>query len=147
MNYEIPVSRKVSIVFGVLLTMIGSPFLVLGVLGSFKLVRDGVGNDTLFFVMLSGVVGLFCAWTGTRMIAGRKRKDGGLLSPLALRIGGLYFLLAPIALFLTADESDSWPLVLILELGFYLVVASTCFAIATRRQTPVLDVESVGNDT
>ncbi len=81
------------------------------------------------------------------MIGGSKRKDGGLLSPLVLRIGGLYFLLVPLIMFFSAGEVNWRSVMWILEMGFYLVVAGTCFALASKRQLPVLDQESVDSDT
>ena len=136
-----------SFVFGVLLVLVGLPFLILGLLGTAKSAWEGNGNDTLVFIVLAALGGLFCVWTGVRMIGGSKRKDGGLLSPLVLRIGGLYFLLVPLIMFLSAGEVNWRSLLWILELGFYLVVAATCFALASKRQLPVLDQESVESDT
>ena len=71
MNYDLPISRKVSFVFGVFLILVGLPFLILGLLGTVKSAWEGNGNDTLVFIVLAALVGLFCVWTGVRMIGGQ----------------------------------------------------------------------------
>lgn len=139
------VGRKTSIAAGIALLIVGAPVLLMGlaaiVLVPFKdFDRVLAGSVTVFLV-----VGVFCVSTAIRMIVGRKRHDGGLLSPFVLRSAGAFFVLAPVLLMFDkgVDLRSIWRL---LELGFCLAVAGGCFALASKRQHPVLSQDGIAGD-
>ncbi|HKQ58355.1 MAG TPA: hypothetical protein VJY35_10860 [Candidatus Eisenbacteria bacterium] len=53
------------------------------------------------------VLGIPGAWVSFRLITGRRRRDGGLLSPGALRVAGVFLILASLAC-LIANRRDPW---------------------------------------
>ncbi|MEO1019471.1 MAG: hypothetical protein AAFY56_17530 [Pseudomonadota bacterium] len=131
------VNRKISIAAGIALLIVGSPMLLLGGVAVFHIFSKGVDSFPLGFVAVLLIVGVFCVSTAIRMILGRKREDGGLLSPFALRTAGVLFATVPAFLILTEGVTlrSLWT---ILEIGFFFAVAGSCFALASRRQHPVL---------
>ncbi len=67
-----------------------------------------------------------------------RRNDKGLLSPFALRSGGILLALIPLVLLALADWSQVQPVWAIFELGFFFSLSAICFRLASRRQNPVL---------
>jgi hypothetical protein len=145
-HFESNVNKKVTIATGILLFATGAPFLILGAVGILKLTTGDLDQALLVIIVLSALVGAFCCWTGTKMVLGIRRKDGGLLSPAVFRTGGALFLLVPIALLLTEDELSFRSVWMLIELGFYVAVAGACFRLANRRQFRTLDQETAEND-
>ena len=74
-------------------------------------------------------VGIGAARVAYRLISGRRRaRDGGLLSPWALRAGGLIFAVGPIASFFV----HPWHVLLVV---LHWGAAAACFELARRRET------------
>ena len=146
-QFEARINRWIAAAFGVLLLLVGAPFLVLGATGIFKSFSDNPDSIITALMLGSTLIGFFCVWTGVRMAFNLRRADGGLLSPSMLRTGGVYFVSVPIFL-IYMDGGFEWENTwVLLEIGFSLGLAGTCFALASRRQHPVLGGESFPNDT
>jgi hypothetical protein len=144
-SLQSPIGRRVSIAFGTLLLVVGLPFLVLGTVGVFRI--ESAEPPIVVVVVASMAVGVFTSLTGLRMILGLKRRDGGLFSPFVLRIAGLVFAVTPLILLFTVGRADWRSLWLVIELGFYFAVAGACFAIASRRESPVLSGPTLPEDS
>jgi hypothetical protein len=59
------------------------------VVGLFGLMADGLKWDGLLVTLFGGLIFLWCAPTSWRLIAGRPRSDGGLLSPAVIGLAGI----------------------------------------------------------
>lgn len=56
-GFDSGVNRKVAIAVGVLLFLIGTPFLVLGAIGFMKLAREGAAQSMFVIILLAALVG------------------------------------------------------------------------------------------
>ena len=139
-------NKKTTRTAGLILILVGSPFFAAGVLGLIKLRSDDISDSILITVAIAGLVGLFCVWTGGRMVLGLKRGDGGLFSPFTLRTAGVLFGATPIFLILSSEEFSWRSASFLLETGFFFGVSAALFALASRRQNPVLGQEYLDND-
>lgn len=139
-------NKRTTRVFGLILILVGSPFLAIGVLSLVKLRSENTDTSILVTVAIAGLVGLFCVWTGGKMVLGLKRGDGGLFSPFVLRTAGVLFGLMPIVHFLFSEELSWRSIYFLLETGFFFGVSAALFALAGRRQNPVLGQEYLDNE-
>lgn len=88
-------SRWITLLAGILL----APVVVLCALGSLFLILDPVPGKELIRAGAGTVMLLLSAWLGGvvfRLITGRHRREGGLVSPRALRLIAAVFLVLPI---------------------------------------------------
>lgn len=145
--FEVGVSRWVSSAIGVLLALVGSPFLAVGALGIFRSMTDPPESVTVALLISSTLVGMFCVWTGIRMAFQIRRSDGGLLSPAMLRTGGVYFALVPLFLIYIDGGIKAQNAWLLLEIVLSLGLAGACFALANRRQHSKLGGEHFRDGT
>ncbi len=143
--YSSTVGRKTSIAAGIALLLVGLPFLLLGAFGFFRIATTDIDEFHLGFAAVLFVIGVFCVSTAIRMMLGRKREDGGLFSPFVLRVAGTLFAIVPVLL-IFADGLDLRSLGTLLKVGFFLAVAGSCFALASRRQYPVLGQDNTSID-
>ena len=143
---EADVNKWVASAFGVLLALVGAPFLVVGGFAVYRFLSGTPDATIVFLGIASMLLGAFCVQTGIRMVFGIRRNEGGLFPPFVLRTAGVFFLLAPVILLFARDGFDWRSVTLLLEIGFYLVVAGTCFALANRREHPPLGVGMADDD-
>jgi hypothetical protein len=139
------VGRKTSIAAGIALLIVGLPILLMGIVAVVRISPKDFDAFLLGFVAVLLVVGVFCVSTAARMVVGRRREDGGLLSPFVLRTAGVLFAILPVFL-IFAEAVSLRSLWTILEIGFFLAVAGSCFALASKRQHPALSQSSNAND-
>lgn len=133
-NYGSKVNRKIEIAAGLALTIVGLPFLVLGVTGTWAMVTEGLEGSLYVVTILGVIAGAFGVWIGARMVLGLRRRDGGLLSPFVLRLAALFFAVTPIVLAFASDRFSWRSIWMILELAFSFSVAGSCLVLANRRQ-------------
>ena len=146
-NLDSAVARKLAIAIGVVLLLVGVLFFIAGVAGVVSFFAKNPGRSVLVIAIISTVSGAYCIAVAIRMVFGLKRIDGGLLSPGVLRSAGILFLILPVILFIDSDRSNWKSLRSLLELGFSWSVSAGCFALASRRQHPVLGQDRLPNDT
>jgi hypothetical protein len=145
-NFGSSVNRKVEVVAGVLLAVVGVPFFVVGGTALWAIIMGKLEDALYAFTILGIAIGAFCLWTGARMIFGLKRSDGGLLSPFVLRLAALFFAVGPIVLLVTSDRLSLWSLWRVLELALFFAAAGACLVLANRRQHQTLGQDSVESD-
>lgn len=130
--------RWAVIFLGILLLLISSPVNIFATLIAWVAIRDGGLEIESFITMIVAfAIGLFCAWTSIKMVFNLKRRDGGLLSPFVLRLGGLLFSIAPflhISELLRKEGSSHSSLWLIWQTVACIVIACGCFILAKHRQ-------------
>lgn len=139
------VGRRTGIAAGLALLAIGTPVLLMGIVAVFRISPSDFDAFLLGFVAILLVVGFFCVSTALRMILGRSRRDGGLFSPFVLRTAGVLFAIVPVLL-VFAEWPNLRSLWTLLEVGFFLAVAGSCFALASKRQHPVLGDDVTDSD-
>jgi hypothetical protein len=132
-----PAGRVLEVSVGLVCAVCGSGLALLGAWPLYAVLRHGhplpespVLLPMLLLWALAALLLVF-AW---RLILNRARRwDGGLLSPLGLRIGGVIFLAGPIcALFV--DPSH------LVHAAYSLAAAAACFALARRRERYLSDL-------
>jgi hypothetical protein len=126
-----PAGRAFELLAGVVCTVCGLGLAALGAFGLFAVfVRNGPPPTpstllvTLIICAFAALL-LVLAW---RLILNRARpSDGGLFSPLGLRVGGLIFLAGPIATFFTHPIG-------LVHTAAAFAAAGACFALARHRE-------------
>ena len=85
-------------------------------------------NAALFFLIVSLVSGLFCSYVAWRILVGARLKEpgGSLLSPLAYKVLGSFFIFSGVAVCIGAYLTGKWTEGII-ALGCTLLLASWCF--------------------
>ena len=123
-------SRAYESVIGSMALLLGVPLLGLTLLGSWRIIErwpDVMPTTSVLVVLGSAAaIGLFLSSAGLRLATDRRRDDGGLLSPIVLVLGGLFFLSAPAILFwlegsTTVSMSAMW------------LAGIACFVLARQR--------------
>ena len=100
-SYQQPAPRTAEIVTGTLSLLLGLVLAALGAVGVVGVVRGGFRGDeapagALVAAGVALALGLMCFVLAWRLLTGRgRKKDGGLLSPTALRLAALPFLALP----------------------------------------------------
>jgi hypothetical protein len=128
-----PASQFLSIVMGVVVTVMGVALLGFFGLGLYRLSSGLPSSQVMVFLCIFGALGLGLCVVGVRLLTGIRRRDGGLFSPWFLRLGGVIFLFGPVA----AVLNRSW--FGLLEAGFSLSAAVACFVLANHRQEAAAD--------
>ena len=125
--FERPEERWLEVVVGVACGIAGLGLVGFALfMGSSLLVERDYGAEIWFFVVSCLALGILFALLAYRLITGRPRRDGGLLSPLGLRLGGLFLLSAIVSRLV----SERWAIPAGLGLLGGVV---TCFSLARRR--------------
>jgi hypothetical protein len=127
-KYSAPAPRYLTLAVGLVATLIGAGLLALGGFGGYRMLYETPGTSVTIILCISLVIGLAMLSWGLRLVSGRHRRDGGLLSPWVLRSGGVILLIGPIAI-LASHRS----LVSLVEAGTMLSAGVAAFAIARRR--------------
>jgi hypothetical protein len=128
-QYSAPISRVLTVGVGLIVTVMGAALLGFFGLGAYRLGSGLPSTQVLLILFIVGALGLALCVVGLRLITGRRRRDGGLFSPWALRFGGLIFLFGPVAAVLV---NRSW--FGLLEAGVSLSAGAACFVLANRRE-------------
>jgi hypothetical protein len=132
-HFHQPVNRVVQVATGLPITILG--LLAIGVAGLILYVfftGESVPRPILWFGIIILPVGFFCLLIAWRLFIGYSgRKDGGLFSPVALRIAGAIFLIQPVLLFFAKSY---W----ILESITCVLAAYASFALASQRESKML---------
>jgi len=119
-------SRWSEISTGIVCVAIG---LFLGIPGiglGFELVRGHTDAEPLLVVLLV-MLSFFFLVVGIRLVTGRRRSGGGLLSPLMLRVCGFFFLAAPVWILLESKDWKAFHLLGLIGTGI------ACFSLANHR--------------
>jgi hypothetical protein len=128
-QYSAPIPRGVRLVLGIVATLIGAALLSFGGLGVYRLFERPPETSVTIILCIVVAVGLALFVAGLRLVTGTRRRDGGLFSPWALRFGGMFFLIAPVILFVARRSLFS-----VLEAGASISTGIACFVIANRRE-------------
>jgi len=138
-HFHQPVNRVVQVATGLPITILG--LLAIGVAGLILYVYftgESVPSPILWFGIIILPVGFFCLLIAWRLFIGYSgRKDGGLFSPVALRIAGTIFLIQPVLLFFAKSY---W----ILKSITCVLAAFACFTLASKRECQLLFEEHQG---
>jgi len=128
-EYRKAPSRPAQVLAGIALGVLALPFLLLGVLGVYATLSEPEPEPAPLAVFAAlGAFGGLCMFPAWRLISGKRRRgDGGLLPPSALRAGGVFFLVAPIAMLFEMP----WAF---FEAGSLLGAGIACFALARHRE-------------
>ncbi len=129
--HQQPAGRGLEVLAGLACSSCGVGLAILGGFGLFALlVRDGpapTSSTVLFTLTICALAALFLV-LGWRLVLNRARpSDGGLFSPLGLRMGGLVFLAGPVAVAFTHPVG-------LFETGFAFAASASCFALARHRE-------------
>ena len=122
-------SRLFEVLLGVVAGLMGAALLVFAALGASRGFGREVETSVVVILAVALGLGLLLLVAGLRLVTGKRRSDGGLLSPWTLRFGGLIFLVGPIAM-LFAKPS----LLLIIKAGALFSIGVACFSLANRRE-------------
>jgi hypothetical protein len=128
-RYSAPVSRPATAFLGLVLTIIAAALLVLGGIGVYRLFQGPAPTDVKVVLGIVVILGVGLGSIGVRLLTGRRRRDGGLFSPWTLRLGGMFFLVAPVIL-IFAQHS----ILGAVEAIGMISAGVACFVIANRRE-------------
>jgi hypothetical protein len=130
-SQEVP--RAVQIAAGMFLFLLAA----LSLAGSIALVVMPVPRNPLLSVLAGAASMLVSLWVlsaSVRLMTGRRRRTGGLLSPFSLRVTGVLFAAIPVAAFFTDAYRDSrYGWLRIAQAISYLTVTAALFRLASRR--------------
>jgi len=127
---------------GIVVAALASLFLWLAGIVIVGGIQRGILSPPIFergkgaFLIVPGILlalGLPGAWIAFRLISGRKRKDGGLMSPLVLRVFGVLLIATP-WLWVLAHRSQPWHWLHLLHLLPLSAAGIACFLLAARRE-------------
>jgi hypothetical protein len=128
---EVP--RAVQIAAGIFLFLLAA----LALAGSLALVVMPPPRNPPLAVLAGGVSMLGSLWVlsaSVRLVTGRRRRTGGLLSPFALRVTGVLFAVIPVAAFFTDAYRDSrYGSLRVAQAISYLTITAALFRLASRR--------------
>ena len=136
-RYLAPSNRPSEIALGLFVGSLGLLFVGLasyvvgwGVLHG--LLKGPFDKGWLGFVLVPAIMyilGVPGLWVAFRLLTGRARRDGGLLSPGVLRLGGVLTILVPVVLVIAAP-THAWAWVHLLS---FTSAGIACFILAARR--------------
>jgi ATP-dependent Clp protease adaptor protein ClpS len=128
-QYSAPISRPLVVAVGTVVMVMALALVAVIGFVIYRMVTVGLpSSQALVVLCLVGALGLALCVVGLRLLTGRRRRDGGLFSPWALRFGGFIFLLGPVA----AIVNRSW--FGLFEAGVGLSAGIACFVLANRRE-------------
>ena len=132
-DYSKPVNRGVQFLLSIPMAFFGLLATGVGILiFYFAIVEKDVPVNALYAGTLFLPVGIFCLLIMWRLASGRSgRKDGGLFSPLVLRLWGAVFLSYPILFILMKS-------VMIFESLLSIGAGIACFRLASRRESAAI---------
>ena len=122
-------SRFFEALLGLVTGLSGAALLVFAALGASRGFGREVETSVIVILAVALGLGLLLLVAGFRLVTGKRRSDGGLLSPWTLRCGGLIFFVGPIAM-LFAKPS----LLMIAKAGALFGIGVACFSLANRRE-------------
>jgi hypothetical protein len=128
-RYSAPVSRGVTLILGLVVGVIGVALAFAGGVGIYGVLKRPATTEVKVVLGVALAIGLALSFIGFRLVAGKRRSDGGLFSPWVLRIGGMFFLCAPVFMFLARQSTFG-----ILETVTLLSAGVACFAVANHRE-------------
>lgn len=118
--------RWFEIVIGCVSSVLGFALLAGCLYSVYLLFGSPISSVVVVLVLSAASMGLILLAAGVRLLLSWRRHDGGLLSPLILRLGGMVFLFAPVAMLVQRDFA-------IIEAGFAVAAGVACFVLANRR--------------
>jgi hypothetical protein len=121
--------RYLEIGVGIASTLSGLALLAFATLVAVALWKAGKDGALTIVVAVVSLCGLLLVSAGVRLLATRRRADGGLLSPPVLVFGGSVFLVTPVAVYMQRPEP-------MIGAPIYFVFALVCFGLAWRRLRP-----------
>lgn len=138
-RFLVPGGRPRELAVGLLAGLLSLLFLYLATYVLVVAVAKGflepplLDRGKLEFLLVPGVLlvlGLPGAWVAFRLLAARPRRDGGLMSPLMLRLGGvLMFGLAVVLVATRSREPRTWP-----DTVTLVTAGAACWVLAQRRE-------------
>ena len=129
--------RVFEALFGLVAALLGAALLVFAALGASRALGGQVQTSVLVMCAIALGLGVLLLVAGLRLLTGKRRRDGGLLSPWTLRFGGLIFFVGPIVM-LFAKPS----LLIIVKAAASFGIGVACFALANRREQHTLRGDS-----
>jgi hypothetical protein len=141
-DYLQPVSKTVQLVAGLFAAAVGSVLLFLGGVLLYILRTDAKAPAGMFLAgVVLLVVGCYCTVLSLRLMFLRPRKrDGGLLSPFALRVAAVCFIALPLSLFMLLPGLNVH---LLLHFGILVACSAACWRLAIYRRSVLQARESV----
>jgi hypothetical protein len=121
--------RLFEALLGLVAGLLGAALLVFAALGASRGFGREVAISVVVILAVALGLGSLLFVAGLRLVTGKRRSDGGLLSPWTLRLGGLIFFVGPIVM-LFAKPS----LLMIVKAGALFGIGVACFSLANRRE-------------
>ena len=138
-DYTQTVSRSAQLLTGISAAAIGLFLIFIGLVTLHLLRADPKAGLPIVAVVLF-VVGLYCLVLSFRLAFLRPRKrDGGLLSPFALRVASVCFIVVPLLLLFLMPVFHAH---LILHFGFCWACGAACWRLARIRRASQRERES-----
>ena len=128
-NYFQSVPRWYEIAAGIVMALFSALLIILTTFIVYKRILFGsMDTGVQIFILILLAIGYFCGLMSYRLIlAPESRRQKGLFSPYALRLGGLLFASVPIIMILTKSF-------FIIEIISSLSASVACFALAKYRE-------------
>jgi hypothetical protein len=120
-------SRGFERFIGLIAGATGAVLLLFSAVGALRSLGNTMTAGLATVLGISGALGLLLVSAGVRLIWSRRRSDGGLFSPWVLRLGGIIFFFAPIAMITNRQYFH------LIEAGVCVSAGVACFALANLR--------------
>ncbi len=118
--------RHYEIIAGVVSLLAGILLLLVSLFAYYRLSQRGFNQNAALITCIVTLMGVMFTSGGIRLLLSHRRPNGGLLGPLVLFLGGLFFFCSPFYIYLHQ------PLPMI-GLAFNFVAGVTCFVVCWRR--------------
>jgi hypothetical protein len=120
-------SRAFERFIGLLAGTTGAVLLLFSGVGALRSVGNTMTAGVATVLGIAAALGFLLGFAGVRLIWSKRRSDGGLLSPWILRLGGIIFFCAPIAMIINRQYFH------LIDAGVCLSAGVACFALANLR--------------
>jgi len=128
-KYSSAVPRAATLVAGIVSALFGVPLLLGGGFAVFRLLEEPASTSGAVIACIALVVGIFMSYWAFRLTSNKPRSDGGLMSPWALRIGGVFLIgAAPFYVLARHSPVSVWHALGLVSAGL------ACFAMASHRE-------------
>jgi hypothetical protein len=127
--HSAPVPRVIAALFGAISVLLGLPAALFGLLLIVGAATEKNPSGAIIGGVILCTVGCLASVLGVRLVLNRGRSDGGLVSPLAMRIAGACFLVCSPVL-LIGDRSP----IAILHTCEVIIAGIALLGIAARRE-------------
>jgi hypothetical protein len=118
--------RYLEIAFGVVSLIFGITLLLISSFAYYRLWQRGINQNAAVISGMICLIGIMLTSAGFRLMLSRHRADSGLLSPLVLFAGGVFFLGSPFVIYFLQPAP-------MLGVAFNFVAGVACFSLWWRR--------------